>query len=530
MNSKINQGAMLPVGSMLRGIYRIESYLSSGGFGNTYVATNIEFDEVVAIKEFFMRGVTQRDVDNTTVSVSNLDNISIFTEQLQKFKKEGKRLRKLKNGHIVTVHDLFEDNGTAYYVMDYIEGENLSDKLLRLQHPLSEVEVMSYLSQILEALDCIHDAGLLHLDLKPANIMVDKNGKITIIDFGASKQHNRSGGATTSTAVCYTNGFAPREQMEQNLDKFGPWTDLYALGATLYNLLSNRKPPMPSDIDDDCSVDKHLVLPMPSNVSENTRHLIQQLMTTNRFNRPQSVAWVMKMIGMSKRETADNTLETDNGEETIVINKSNTIKEPIPITTKLSGNNAFKNVSNMEGQHSNDYEKLNEADKSNNNEKPFYKKLFFLGIIVIGLVAYYFLRECSHSSETERADDEFAIIVNQEKNISTMSLEDVVAKAKAESANWTADEWKENMKKAMIAVAPSLQKVSEMMKDIGDDPQKAAEALGKLQAMQEEFAPMEKLLDELDSICNASEIGKAVMEDSVWANQVKEELGIPDDL
>lgn len=111
-----------------------------------------------------------------------------------------------------------------------------------------------------------------------------------------------------------------------------------------------------------------------------------------------------------------------------------------------------------------------------------------------------------------------------------VDLADIVAKAKAESANWTADEWKENMKKAMIAVAPSLQKVSEMMKHIGDDPQKAAEALGKLQSLQEEFAPMEKLMDELDSICNASEIGKAVMEDTVWANQMKKELGIPDDI
>ena len=111
-----------------------------------------------------------------------------------------------------------------------------------------------------------------------------------------------------------------------------------------------------------------------------------------------------------------------------------------------------------------------------------------------------------------------------------LTLADIVAKAKAESANWTADQWKDYMKKAMVIVAPSLKKVGEMMKSIGDDPAKAAESIDQLKALQEEFAPMEGLLDELDSICNASEIGKAVMEDSVWANQVKEELGIPDDL
>ena len=111
-----------------------------------------------------------------------------------------------------------------------------------------------------------------------------------------------------------------------------------------------------------------------------------------------------------------------------------------------------------------------------------------------------------------------------------LTLADIVAKAKAESANWTADQWKDYMKKAMVIVAPSLKKVGEMMESIGDDPAKAAEAIDQLKALQEEFAPMEGLLDELDSICNASEKGKAVMEDTVWANQVKEELGIPDDL
>ena len=116
---------MLKVGTILRGTYRIDSYLSSGGFGNTYVATNIEFDERVAIKEFFMKGVTQRDDNQTTVSVSNLENTNSFQEQKEKFKKEARRLRKLQNEHIVKVHDMFDENGTAYYVMDYVDGESL---------------------------------------------------------------------------------------------------------------------------------------------------------------------------------------------------------------------------------------------------------------------------------------------------------------------------------------------------------------------------------------------------------------------
>ncbi len=287
--NNLQQELMLRVGTILRGIYRIDGYLSSGGFGNTYVATNIEFNERYAIKEFFMKGVTQRDGDSSTVSVSNSINQDSFLQQKEKFKKEARRLRQLNNPHIVKVHDLFEENGTAYYVMDYVDGENLNERLKRTGLPIKEVDVNNILPQILDALQTVHDAGIWHLDLKPANIMVDKAGQVKLIDFGASKQLNaQKGGATTSTAISYTNGFAPREQMEQNYDKFGPWTDLYALGATLYNLLTNQRPPLPTDIDDDMSDDKHLALPMPK-VSDKMKKLILWLMKTNRMQRPQTI-------------------------------------------------------------------------------------------------------------------------------------------------------------------------------------------------------------------------------------------------
>ena len=139
MENNINQESILSMGSMLRGICRIESYLSSGGFGNSYVAKNVEFDKTIAIKVFFLRGVSQRDANNTTVSVSNADNKNLFNEQLQKFKKEARRLRKLKNRHIVAAHDIFEENGTAYYVMDYIDGENLSTRLKPLKNSIKTI-------------------------------------------------------------------------------------------------------------------------------------------------------------------------------------------------------------------------------------------------------------------------------------------------------------------------------------------------------------------------------------------------------
>lgn len=319
MQEQINNSSMLKVGTLLRGTYRIDSYLSSGGFGNTYVATNIEFDERVAIKEFFMKGVTQRDENQTTVSVSNAENHNSFLEQKEKFKKEARRLRKLKNEYIVSVHDLFEENGTAYYVMNYVDGENLAERLKRTGQPMSENEIREILPQILDALKSVHGAGIWHLDLKPANIMLTKEGKVKLIDFGASKQMNaQKGGATTSTAISYTNGYAPREQMEQNYDKFGPWTDIYALGATLYNLLTNKRPPLPTDIDDDISEDKHLALPFPGGVSEEMKKLVLQLMHTNRRQRPQDVSELQKVLDKSPSipKMQDNYSADD--EETIV--------------------------------------------------------------------------------------------------------------------------------------------------------------------------------------------------------------------
>ena len=273
------------------GKYRIERVLGQGGFGNTYEGVNTVFDERVAIKEFFMQGINTRDDNTGSVSVSLASNRQQFEDQREKFKKEALRIRKLNNPHIIKVHDLFEENGTVYYVMDFVDGESLAERLKRTGKPMSVQEVESILPQILDALKTVHNAGIWHLDMKPANILIDKSGNIQLIDFGASKQLNaQTGGATTSTAISYTNGYAPREQMEQNYEKFGPWTDFYSLGATLYTLLSNRRPPLPTDIDDDVTEDKHISLPLPYEAFNTTIHrVILWLMSTNRNLRPQCV-------------------------------------------------------------------------------------------------------------------------------------------------------------------------------------------------------------------------------------------------
>ena len=401
MQESINNQSMLKVGTILHGTYRIDSYLSSGGFGNTYVATNIEFDERVAIKEFFMKGVTQRDNNQTTISVSNSENTNSFLEQKEKFKKEARRIRQLKNEHIVAVHDLFEENDTAYYVMDFVDGENLSERLKRTGKPMTEKEVHDILPQILDALKSVHNAGIWHLDLKPANIMVDKAGNVKLIDFGASKQLNsQKGGATTSTAISYTNGYAPREQMEQNYDKFGPWTDIYALGATLYNLLTNKRPPLPTDIDDDVTVDKHESLPFPDSVSYNIKTMVLSMLRTNRLQRPQDIAAIIDAEQVRTKGTMQTPKEqiitpedAHNDEETIIATpqsedtfvgqklkpKRELIQEPIP--------------------------KTNQHDSDDSNDTSYFWKAIGIVAAVI-LLGYFLIPKGSADSSLESSTNE----------------------------------------------------------------------------------------------------------------------------
>ena len=299
------------------GKYRIEKLLGQGGFGNTYLGINTIFDDKIAIKEFYIKGVTERDETTSEVSVSNKENVTQFKEQKEKFKKEARRIRRLKNEHIVKVHDLFEENGTAYYVMDYIEGENLAERLKRTGNPLSEIEVRNILPQLLDALKEVHQNEIWHLDIKPGNIMLDKSGCIYLIDFGASKQIRGSGGMTTSTALCYTPGYAPNEQVGQMYELFGPWTDIYALGATTYTLLTNKKPPMSINIDEN----EEEAFDFPEIVSPQMRELVVWMMKPQRKKRPQNVEEIEERLNLAQIEIimsmADNNREE---EDTIMIN------------------------------------------------------------------------------------------------------------------------------------------------------------------------------------------------------------------
>ena len=299
---------LLPIGTMLQhGKYRVERHLASGGFGNTYIVLNTGFSRKFVLKEFYMQGINQREKDQTTVSVSNEMNNALFSSQLEKFEKEAKRIIDLYNPHIIRVHDLFRENETAYYVMDYVDGKSLSEIMNQNGSPMKEGEVWGLMPQLFDALSAAHKKDILHLDIKPGNILMDAEGKVVLIDFGASKQVNINGKDTysTSTAMCYTPGFAPSEQIDKRMQHLGAWTDIYALGATLYNLLTLQCPPLPSEISDE----KENAFLFPEEVSPQMRQLIIWMMQIGRKDRPQSIDEIKARINSEPNHSDAPTTE-----------------------------------------------------------------------------------------------------------------------------------------------------------------------------------------------------------------------------
>ena len=224
----------LSVNSFLQGgKYRIVRYISSGGFGCTYEAEHVLLGKRVAIKEFFVKDFCNRDEHTCQVTVGTESKKGLVEKLRRKFIDEARALSGLHHPGIVSVSDVFEENGTAYYVMDYINGCSLSD-LVRREGPLSESRALGYIRQVCAALSYVHAHDRLHLDIKPGNIMVDQEGNVILIDFGASKQYDECGGENTSTLMGRTPGYAPLEQLGNDGGKFLPATDIFAVGVALY--------------------------------------------------------------------------------------------------------------------------------------------------------------------------------------------------------------------------------------------------------------------------------------------------------
>ena len=235
----------LPNGTLLQGgKYRIERVLGQGGFGITYLATQVMLDRQVAIKEFFFRDFNLRDGDTKTVTIATEASRELVERYRKKFVKEAQTISRLDHAGIVRIHDIFEENATAYYVMEYLEGESLS-QLVERRGAIPEDEAVGYVSAVGDALQYIHAMHINHLDIKPGNIIRRRDGRVVLIDFGVSKQYDATTDqGTTTTPVGISHGYSPAEQYRQGgVQQFSPQSDVYALAATLFKLLTGVTPP-----------------------------------------------------------------------------------------------------------------------------------------------------------------------------------------------------------------------------------------------------------------------------------------------
>ena len=351
---KKNSGS-LPVGTILRNgqyQYRIGEVLGQGNYGITYKASamvkigNISKPMTFAVKENFAKDYCSRKADGVTLRYAE-EHAEEAERDLREFIAEGKTLERICNGHenIVNVNETFEENNTAYYVMEFIEGGDLQS-LVRSKGRLTETEAISIISPIIDAVAHIHNNRRLHLDIKPENIVLKKDGTPILIDFGITLHFNADGsrsGTSKDKSGGLSEGYAPMEQY-LGVTTFAPEIDVYALGATLYYLLVGKDPAKASDISP-----KRIEANLPADMSSPVRYALLHAMaklaedrtqTANAF-KAEILSGKPKKGGKDKGVTNKLTINsTGNGEtiygSAVIRNSSRTFNVPKSSSFTLS--------------------------------------------------------------------------------------------------------------------------------------------------------------------------------------------------
>ena len=286
-------------GTLLQGgKYRIEKVLGQGGFGITYLATQDILNRKVAIKEFFFKEFCEREDGTNTITLGTQSNKATVEKFLKKFIKEAQTISALHHPNIVQIHDIFRENNTAYYVMEYIDGKSLGD-IVKTQGALPETKAVEIINKVAVALDYIHTKNINHLDVKPNNIMVRHNdGEVILIDFGVAKQYDEeTKEGTTTTPVGISHGYSPSEQYKRNgVSSFSPESDIYSLGATLYKMVTGITPPEAIEVAQEGLPE------MPSHISDACKSVIRKSMMLNKADRPHNIAQFIDILNTKTQE------------------------------------------------------------------------------------------------------------------------------------------------------------------------------------------------------------------------------------
>ena len=292
-------GVLSPGAYLANGEYRIEKPLGQGGFGITYQGIDTRLNRAVAVKEFFPEGCWR---EGSTVVSAGRWNSDTYSNAKQKFLLEGQTLGQFNHPGIVQVFYYFEENNTAYMVMEYLKGKTLAELLKQTKGKLSPAKALKHITQVAEALEILHQSQFLHRDIKPDNIMLANDGRVVLIDFGAARDFT-----TTSTqryTTMLTPGYAPLEQYGRAL-KYGAFTDIYVFASIFYYLLTGEAPV--SAIERAAGVELKSVRDIVPHVSVSVSDAIAKGMDMDVTQRIQSVREFLDLLYRDSNELPFST-------------------------------------------------------------------------------------------------------------------------------------------------------------------------------------------------------------------------------
>jgi len=290
----------LPAGHLLKQ-YRLERLLGHGGFGLTYLAIDTFLNRRVTIKELLPMDFAVRATDGTTVLARGNHQQPHLDWARKRFLEEGRTLAALHHPSILAIHDILEQNDTAYLVTSFVDGVDFQQWLAQRKGRCSEVELSAILFPILDALQLVHQRGFLHRDLKPENILMEsRSNRPVLIDFGNARV--ATGEKTANMTVVLTPGYAPFEQYTTR-GRQGPWTDLYAVGAILYKAITGKPPPQATDRIDEDNI--HILSrQVPPGFSREFVAAVDKALQTRRENRWQSCHEWRSSLSQKPRKSA----------------------------------------------------------------------------------------------------------------------------------------------------------------------------------------------------------------------------------
>ncbi len=372
----------LPGGHLLQnGKYRLTHVVGQGGFGITYRGVwytevkgslgTVKTEVPICVKEYFFKDYCYREPGSQAVKVHSETGKVLFNKFKEKLIKEAKILSEVHHPYIVNVLEVFEENNTAYIAMEYISGFSLK-YMLEKNGILPEATILKYVRQIGEALQFVHDKSILHLDIKPSNILIDKNGNARLIDFGVSKRYDIEQEETSTTMLTLSKGFPSIEQYDnEGIQMFSPRPDIYSLGATMYNLLTGKIP-----TESILRAARPLQNPSEINaaISPKTEAVIIKAMQIIPADRFETVGEMLASLDFSQAEKEVQAVPSPSLE---IVNEETTMVYSSPVDSKLVGSDDEETVVNVANPPA--VEPITEKNNSR-------KKIIPIGIVIFVVV------------------------------------------------------------------------------------------------------------------------------------------------